>query len=360
MWIGTLGGAYTIKPTGGNLNSRIELEGSAVFAFLADSKNNLWIGTNHGLYLENTSGKRILFIHNPQNERSISSNFIRAIYEDHDGRIWIGFDKMGINYYDPKTAHFYKIPPGENGQMVYGSTVVSIIEYPEKTIWIGSEIALNKISISDTPNGKSVFAIRNFFEENGLIDKAINGILKDDNGNLWLSTINGLARFSIKNEKFENFLPNIRFNQGSFFSRDNHQLSFGGAEGFVVFNPHEITSNQYLPKAVITDLRLFNQSVKINEKYNGDVVLSKSVTNTDQITLNYRNNVFTLGFTAMHFSNPEKNQYSYKMEGFDDKWIVTDAKNRFATYTNLNSGEYVFYVKAANNSGDWSDAVATL
>lgn len=360
MWIGTLGGAYTINPSGGNLNSRIELEGSAVFAFLADSRNNLWIGTNHGLYLENQSGKRIIFVHDPNNEHSISSDFIRALYEDHDGRIWIGFDKMGVNYYDPKTALFHKIPPGENGQMVYGSTVVSIIEYPEKTLWIGSEIALNKITISNGSNGNPVFTIKNYFEENGLIDKAINGILKDDNDNLWLSTINGLARFSIKNEKFENFLPNIRFSQGSFFSRDNHQLSFGGAEGFVVFNPLEITNNQYLPKAVITDLRLFNQPVKINEKYNGDVVLNKSVTNTDQITLNYRNNVFTLGFTAMHFSNPEKNQYSYKMEGFDDKWIVTDAKNRFATYTNLNSGEYVFYAKAANNSGDWSNAVATL
>ena len=360
MWIGTLGGAYTINPAGGNLNSRIELEGTAVFAFLVDSKDNLWIGTNHGLYLENPTGKRVLFTHEPQNDHSISSNFIRAIYEDHDGRIWIGFDKMGVNYYDPKTSLFYKIPSGENGQTVYGSTVVSIIEYPENTIWIGSEIALNKVIIKDTPPGKTLFTIKNYFEENGLIDKAINGILKDDDSNLWLSTINGLARFSIKNEKFENFLPNIRFSQGSFFSKDNHQLSFGGAEGFVVFNPNEITNNQYLPKAVITDLRLFNQPVKINEKYNGDIVLDKSITNADQITLNYKNNVFTLGFTAMHFSNPEKNQYSYKMEGFDEKWISTDSKNRFATYTNLNSGEYIFHVKASNNSGEWGNTMASL
>lgn len=360
MWIGTLGGAYTINPSGGNLNPKTELEGTAVFAFLADSKNNLWIGTNHGLYMQNQAGKRILFSHDPANGNSISSNFIRAIYEDHMGRIWIGFDKMGVNYYDPTTGFFCKIPTGKNGQTAYGSTVLSIIEYPEKTIWIGSEIALNKIVITDNLQGKTGFEIKNYFEEDGLADKAINGILSDGKGNLWLSTINGLAKFNIKNEKFENFLPNIRFNQGSFFSRDNQQLSFGGAEGFVVFNPQEITNNQYLPKAVITDFRLFNQPVRINEKYNGEVVLDKAITKTEQIILNYKNNVFTLGFTAMHFSNPEKNQYSYKMEGFDEKWIVTDAKNRSATYTNLNPGEYIFHVKASNNSGDWNNNAATL
>ena len=360
MWIGTLGGAYAINATGENSWVKRELEGTAVFAFLTDSKNNLWIGTNHGLYMQKPDGIRVFYTHDPANKNSIGSNFIRTICEDHKGRIWIGFDKMGVNYFDPLTTHFHEIPQGENGEMVYGSTVVSILEYPHDVIWIGSEIALNKVEINDKPEGKTIFKIKNYFEEDGLVDKAINGILKDGQGNLWLSTINGLARFNIKNEKFENFLPNLRFSQGSSFSSNTEQLLFGGAEGFVVFNPQEIQNNQYLPKTVITDLRLFNQSVKINETYNGDVILDKAIPGTKQITLNFRNNVLTLGFTAMHFSNPEKNKYSYKMEGFDKKWINTDAKNRFATYTNLNSGEYIFYVKSANNSGEWSNSAATL
>ena len=360
MWIGTLGGAYTINPELRNTNFKIELSGTTVFAFMADSKNNLWIGTNHGLYMESPLGKRVLFINDPANKNSISSNFIRAIYEDHQGRIWIGFDKMGVNYYDPSNGYFSGIPPGQNGQRIYGSTVVSILEYPEETIWIGSEIALNKIVINDSSQGRLRFEISNYFEEDGLVDKGINGILKDGNGNLWLSTINGLDRFNIKKEKFENFLPNIRFYQGSFFSKDDQQLLFGGAEGFVVFDPRAITQSQFLPSAVITDLRLFNKPVKINEKYNGEVILKKAITHTEQISFNYRNNAFTLGFTAMHFSKPEKNQYMYKMDGFDEKWIIADTKNRSATYTNLNSGEYVFRVKAANNSGVWNNDDAKL
>jgi signal transduction histidine kinase/ligand-binding sensor domain-containing protein/DNA-binding response OmpR family regulator len=361
VWIGTLGGAYSINPDNLNLSIRIELENIAVFAFLSDSRNNLWIGTNHGLYKEDSSGKRILYSNDPNNKSSIGSNFARSIYEDHSGKIWIGFDNGGINYFSPQTGNFYRIPEGKDGQKVYGSTVLSIIEYPENTIWVGSEIALNKIVIvKDSLQGEKLSEIKNYFEEDGLVDKAINGILKDDNGYLWISTINGFARFNIKNETFENFLPNIKFAQGSFFNRNNQKLYFGGAEGFIEYNPREITNNQYLPKVVINELRLFNQPVMINEKYNNQIVLKKAISKTEQITLNYKNNVFTLGFTSLHFANPAKNQYSYKLEGFDERWINTDANNRFATYTNLNSGDYTFQVKAANNSGGWTDTATTI
>jgi signal transduction histidine kinase/ligand-binding sensor domain-containing protein/DNA-binding response OmpR family regulator len=361
MWIGTLGGAFSIYPEQRNSNFEIELEGTAVFAFLVDSKNNLWIGTNHGLYLQNTSGKRILYTHNPKDGNSISSNFIRSIYEDHSGRIWIGFDNKGINFLDPANGKFSSIGKGPDGKKIVGSIVLSIIEYPENTIWIGSEVALNRIIIKQNgQHGNPEFEIKNYFEENGMVDSAINGILQDGNGNLWLSTIKGLVRFNTQNESFENFLPNLRFNQGSFFNGHNRQLFFGGAEGFVSFEPTEITNNQYLPRTVISDLRLFNQPVKINQKYNEDVVLEQTISQTKHITLNYKNNAFTLGFTAMHFSNPGKNKYAYKMEGFDEKWINTDAESRFATYTNLNSGDFIFQVKATNNSGLWSENPATI
>lgn len=360
MWIGTLGGAYSVNPESVDPGYKKELDGTAVFAFLCDSKNNLWIGTNHGLYMENPEGKKVLFTNSPEEKNSISSNFIRSIYEDHSGRIWIGFDNNGINYFDPRSNKFYTISSKKKGKKVIGSIVLSIIEYPENTIWFGSENALNKVEIKEGSQSEPEFEIKNYFEENGMVDSAINGMVRDENGNLWLSTIKGLVRFNIKNETFENFLPNIRFNQGSFFRSTNQQLFFGGAEGFVSFHPIEIVNNPYLPQTVITDLLLFNQPVTINEKYNSDVVLEKTISQTDQITLNYRNNVFTFGFTSMHFSNPEKNQYAYKMDGFDENWISTDAKNRFATYTNLNSGDYVFQVKSANNSGVWNDKAATI
>ncbi|MEI7423226.1 MAG: two-component regulator propeller domain-containing protein, partial [Prolixibacteraceae bacterium] len=360
MWIGTLGGAYSVNPQDGNPGYKKELEGTAVFAFLTDSKNNLWIGTNHGLFMQNKEGRKVVFTNKPEEKNSIGSNFIRSIFEDHAGRIWIGFDNKGINYYVPSTGKFFAVPTTKDGKKVVGSIVLSILEYPENTIWFGSEIALNKVVIKESAANDPEFEIKNYFEENGMVDSAINGMLRDENGNLWLSTIKGLVRFNIKNETFENFLPNIRFNQGSFFSNTSHQLYFGGAEGFVSFQPNEIDNNPYLPQTVITDLRLFNQPVIIHEPYNGDVVLEKSISQTDQITLNYRNNVFTFGFAAMHFSNPEKNQYAYKMDGFDENWISTDAKNRFATYTNLNSGDYVFQVKSANNSGVWNENAATI
>lgn len=74
----------------------------------------------------------------------------------------------------------------------------------------------------------------------------------------------------------------------------------------------------------------------------------------------HQQSVFTLKFAALNFTAPEKTRYAYKMEGFDDNWLYTDAKRRFATYTRLAPGEYVFRVKASNNDGRWNETGASI
>ncbi|MDP4275623.1 MAG: hybrid sensor histidine kinase/response regulator transcription factor, partial [Bacteroidota bacterium] len=179
-------------------------------------------------------------------------------------------------------------------------------------------------------------------------------------GNLWISTIKGIVKFDIRREKFQKFLSNIDFSQSCFFKTNNSEFMFGASDGFVVFNPNEISTNQHFPAVTITDFRLFNRSVEIGAKLNGQVVLNQSVNCTKELTLNYRNNVFTIEFAALDFSNPGENVFAYKLEGFDKNWIPTDAKNRNASYTNLNAGVYYFKVKASNNSGIWNDSPVVL
>ncbi len=83
----------------------------------------------------------------------------------------------------------------------------------------------------------------------------------------------------------------------------------------------------------------------------GDSVLQKSILETKELVLSYQDNVFSLEFAALNYRSPEQNRYKYKMEGFEQDWHEVDSTRRFATYTNLDPGDYVFRVIASNNDG---------
>lgn len=129
-------------------------------------------------------------------------------------------------------------------------------------------------------------------------------------------------------------------------------LYFGGINGFNIFDPRLITSNNNIPKIVITDFQLFNKQVEISE--NNETPLSKSILETKAISLNYKQNSFTFEFSSLDYLYPSKNEYAYKMEGFEKDWNYVKNR-RFATYTSLPAGEYVFKVKGSNSDRVWNN-----
>jgi signal transduction histidine kinase len=137
-------------------------------------------------------------------------------------------------------------------------------------------------------------------------------------------------------------------------------MYFGGMHGLNYFHPAEITDNSYKPKVYITDLMIFNESVPVGEWKNNRTILDKTITETDEIVLSYKDGVFSLEFAALNYDLPEKNKYAYMMEGVDNEWIHVTADRRYASYTNLKGGEYLFKVKASNNDGVWNDEPTEL
>ena len=359
IWLGTLGGALRLNTRNPNASPK-EINGSAVFAFLKDSRGNLWLGTNFGLYQLKPDGDWVRYTHNEKDPRSLSAAFVRSIYEDHNGLIWVGFETSGLSYLNPATGQFTRITRNARGEEVSGNIIFSLLEYPAGVIWAGSESGLNKISFSKNNSGQYHYSIKNFGEANGLSDKSVNGILADNKGFLWIGTIKGLLRFDIRNERFRNYLPSLDFSFSCAYKFNEHQLFFGSSEGFVMFDPNKVSQNDFLPRVVISSLRLFNKEVEIGGTYNGDIPLKTAITETPGITLGYRNNVFTLGFAGLHFSDPYNNTYAYRMVGFDKDWITAKSTDRTATYTNLDPGTYYFKVKAANSSGKWNETPVVL
>ncbi len=174
---------------------------------------------------------------------------------------------------------------------------------------------------------------------------------------LWVSTSKGIFRIrkdnAIRNYHSNDGLSSDSYLLNSVYKYSDGKLFFGGRNGFDVFDPEDISDNLVPPKVALTKLTRFNEDVIPGEDYEG-FGIERPIESLDELKVGHRDYVIGFEFAGLHFADPMRNQYQYKLEGFHEDWVFTDAKNRTATFTNLKPGDYVFRVKAANKDGIWS------
>ena len=368
LWVGTDAGIYYFdrdkekftlfrsgrKNENGLFNKRI-------YDIFEDAAHNLWIGTKEGLYRLDEKRKKLVFFQNDPNETgSISNNIIRCIYQDKTGTIWIGTNGGGlnkmINYPEKDSVSFISYKSKDNSVNTLNNNIIlSIYEDDRGILWLGTYGGgLNKFN----PENNS---FSHYTEKDGLSNNVIYSILSDKKGNLWMSTNKGISKFDPTTEKFQNYYENDglqsnEFNIGAYCKSRKEELFFGGINGFNAFSPGLIQINQVPPQIVLTDFQVFNKKAIIGGKRSP---LKKTITETDELTLSYKDAVITFEFAALHYSFPEKNKFAYIMEGFEEDWNYIDQR-RQASYTNLDPGNYIFKVKGANSDGIWSEKGITL
>ncbi len=176
---------------------------------------------------------------------------------------------------------------------------------------------------------------------------------------LWIGTDDGLIRTrlngtDIKRFTVDNGLQSNGFNRNAGFLSQSGQLFLGGVKGYNFFNPNEITFNQTPPLVNFTRLKRFNEPVLVAEK-GGEFALNQDLNQTEKLELTHRDYVMAFEFAAMDFTDPDDNLYQHRLYPFEDKWNLTQANQRMATYTNLPSGQYELQIRASNNEGIWSD-----
>lgn len=389
LWIGTWGGglnrttvpyknydredlkfiSYKSEQTDLSSGNQVNhsLTSNIIQAMCEDSDSNLWIGTGIGLDLYNRKENNFISFNNdPDNPNSLSSNQVQScILQDRNGNLWVGTwnglnkisaDDVKNALSNPSSVKFKRYNfQADNLNSISDERVISAYEDEEGNLWFGTYGGgLNELTVEEQKAGNEKFI--SYKIEDGLSSNIIYNIQCDNNGNLWVSTDNGLSRFDVKNKLFRNYdasdgLQGNQFFWGAGFKGKNGELYFGGTNGFNVFNPEELRNNNHVPPIVITDFQIFNKPVEID---NDDSPLKKSIVLTKEIELTYGQNVFSFEFAALDFTAPAKNRYAYIMDGFDKDWI-NSGKRRYVTYTNLDPGEYVFRVKGSNNDGIWNE-----
>jgi len=316
----------------------------------SDKEGNIWIGTDGSTlskYVPETN-KFLNFKHNPKDSTSINWGGLQSqtFYEDNNGNIWFG-SWGGITIFNKKT--YKSICYNSQNTNLSDDRVISTYG-TDSIIWFGTYGGgLNKF---DTQT-KTFTA---YLERHGLTNNTIFAILPDEDGNLWLSTINGLSKFNIKTEKFENYtkedgIQENEFYWGAAFKDKTGKLYFGGVNGVTAFYPKQIVANQNIPSIVITNFKIFNKTVIPNAEGSP---LTKSISLTKEIELSSKQYIISFDFVVIDYVFPSKNKYAYKMEGFDNDWVYTDLHE--VTYMNLKPGKYIFRVKGANSDGTWNDA----
>ncbi|WP_286232830.1 response regulator [Thalassotalea sediminis] len=379
VWVGTIGGGLNLFNLQNKTFERINITDNAnstigentVLRILKGEGDFIWIGTwGGGLLKYNYAlGTFKRFTHQPENQNSISDNSVWALTKDDAGYIWIGTQSGGLNKFDPETESFTHYgSQSENEYSISNNWVTSIYVESQDVLWIGTFSGLNKFEPK-----REVFT--KYSTKHGLPSELIYGVLSDEQGYLWLSSNDGLSRFDPRTTSFKNYgvsdgLQGSEFNSLSYYKTESGELLFGGVNGFNRFFPSDIKDDTSLPNVVLTDFLVHNKHVEIQadktnvtkkQKVNSaSLTIPSDINELDRLILTYDEKLVSFEFAALHFAEPMNNQYAYKLEGYDEEWIYTDAKNRRATYTSLPSGDYTLHVKASNGDGYWNETGKSL
>jgi hypothetical protein len=243
----------------------------------------------------------------------------------------------------------------EKGNVLISHDINSFYEDSTGLVWVGTwQGGLSRINVQ---TGK----IKTYKISDGLPSLSIQGILPDEKNNaLWLSTFEGISRFSISDEQFNNFsladgIQGLLFTDGSYLKTSNGMLIFGGNNGITVFNPDDIARNSLPPKVFITGFKIGNSSMRIAKNN----VVNDSLSNLNDIQLAFNQNNISIDYIGIHYANPAKNKFAYKLENYDTDWREVGAL-RTANYYGLPPGKYIFRVKAANSNGVWNETGASI
>ena len=335
LWIGHQTHGLQVRDASGTITSFNKTASFTIWKIYNDKDNTIWLCTrDHGL-IQFDRDRGIIQEYTTENS-NLSTNNIRTIEQGNAFELWIGTETDGLFKLNTQNNTIDKI---------------EAVNSNVKSLYFDGSVLL----IGTNGDGLQVFnpkekTVQKFTTAEGLPNNVIYGILPDEEGYLWVSSNKGISKLKFQDntisviENYSNYdgLQAFEFNTGAYFRDENGVLYFGGLEGLNWFNPNQLSFNPIKPKTVISGFEIFNQDRKL----------------VPGQQLQHNENTVTFTFSSLHFSQPERNQYRYKLLNNDSDWIDA-GNNNTAHYTNLPPDDYVFQVISSNYDGVWNTEPTT-
>jgi signal transduction histidine kinase/ligand-binding sensor domain-containing protein/CheY-like chemotaxis protein/HPt (histidine-containing phosphotransfer) domain-containing protein len=405
VWIASTGGLVKFDESTGQITDIDSVVGrhgaigdTRVMALRLDSHDNLWIGTmTSGLKKLSPNGQLTSIPVKAGDPRSLSAKGVMTIVESHSGRIWLGLYNGGANVLEPASGLIRQLPFGSAAAGAISAVSVSAIaEDLQGNMWLGTDgggldlarpdgtvIKVFRHDAHDPASlpsntiyaiavdgaggvwiatdgggiarviGSSASADNIHFQvtgrEDGLSSDTIYGILPDSAGRIWLSSDAGLMRLdpkthAVKTYHREHGLQGEEFEFNASYRLRDGRFCFGGPGGFNIFDPMRLTDDVHAPRVVLTGLEVLGAPVPSTTPY----------WLVDRLRVDYRASIVSLDFSALDFTSPKRNRLEYRIAGLSDRWIDLGAQRR-VTLTNLDAGDHLIEVRAANADSVWSD-----
>lgn len=374
IWIATKGDglvrAEQTSPTGMSYkltrylhdeNNMYSLSDNNVYCVYEDRHGRIWVATFAGgiNYISQDQKGETVFINHRNNLKGYPIDLCykaRFITSDANGRLWVGttngavaFDDHFKKPEDVRFYHFARIP--NDTKSLSNNDVHWIISTQHKELYLATfGGGLNKL-VSIGKDGQGEF--KSYSVLDGLSSDVLLSIREDHKHNLWISSENGICKFNPSAERFENYDERsisfrVRFSEASSALTSHGNMLFGTSNGLFIFNPDSIRKSSYVPPIVFSKLMIANEDVLPGK----ESVLKVDLDDTPKLELSHDENIFSIQYAALDYTNPQNIQYMYILDGFEKQWTFAD-KQRSVAYTNLPKGHYVFRVRSTNSDGIW-------
>jgi len=345
-----------------------------IYHINGDSLGRIWIGTRNGLGMYDYSSGQFHWILEEHNVQSFLFDKYTVWISSWDyGLCRLNFDPDQFNsqypHYDTLTSmvgHPENDPEGvaPEGQTEAGRlrSCISIYQDQHSNIWVGTfDMGLAKAI--PVPEGMT-FKLYDLAA--GAPGRSIYGVTGDQEGNIWISTDNGLGRFDPATEQFENYfredgLLSDYFMWKAYFKASDGELYFGSVDGLTLFYPSDIEGNRAIPAVLVSELRVHNRVVETGDTVNGDVILKRHISYTDHVELSYWNSQnISFSYYAAGLVNHQRIRYSHMLVGVDNDWVEDSRGSRLASYNNLTRGTYYFRVRATEGGSKWDGSYTEI
>lgn len=343
LWFGSFYQGATVKMAGGGFRKVLPNAHEDVRCFYEDDKQQMWIGTSHGIYVVDIKRMKVV------NNYHLGNDMVRAICMDARHRVWVGYFDIGIEVFSPqmKRIKSFNSTKGEK-EYIPSNAVNHLMRDSQGRIWA----ATNEGAICLDVKHQDRHVI--YDQRQGMNNIHVRAIIEDEMHNIWMSTNRGISclkagqagRFINFNEK-DNVVK-ANFNDGSVARSGQGIIYFGSAQGLCCFLPRQVLSVNRAPKTIITSLRL------IRGIEQPDSVINLAMRN--HISLAYDENSFSVNFTVQNFAMENYVEYSYKLSGLQDDWIT--AQNGTITLRDIPPGTYQLQVRTRLHNQPWSSEIA--